>query len=450
MTTSTDATLGNAPDLAWLVSLARRLARPGEDADDLAQETWLVAAQQADRSKGSSRQWLAGVLRNLRRMRARTDRRRRERERDVPPTEDVRPDDAMAQLETLEALRVALGELDPIDRRLVLGRYATGTSAVELGEQFDMPASTVRTRLARAREQLRNDVESERGAACFLPFVLRPGDAAVGATGVVAMSTATKIGIGIAAVAVLGIGAQRLTAGTTETKTAPAATIASTTSTTAATTRDRSTRAEEIRVKRERIREQRVQRLAVKLPVPDAAEPTAIVTDQCDDGCMGTLNMQLAIASAIAGCREDLPEGAMGKTKYRAQVIAEPGIGAVVDSIEVIDDTFADGELAECIVQSAPLAELADPEHPISDDFVFRFNVGVPADPAGEFLAAHPDLLAGHPELAAIAARAEGTPPTDEDATTFARWVDTDPTAQAAFGKWAAEQGLDLAHVTVQ
>ncbi|HWB78476.1 MAG TPA: sigma-70 family RNA polymerase sigma factor [Nannocystaceae bacterium] len=445
MTIATDTPA--PPDLAWLVSLARRLARPGEDADDLAQETWLVAAQQPDRSKGSSRQWLAGVLRNLRRMRARTDRRRREREHDVPPADDVRPDDAMAQLETLEALRVALGELDPIDRRLVLGRYATGTSAVELGEQFDMPASTVRTRLARARERLRNDVESERGAACFLPFVLRPGE--VGAAGVVAMSTATKIGIGIAAVAVLGIGAQRLAAGTTDTKTTP--TSAAVTSTTPVATRasDRNARAEEIRVKRERIREQRVQRLAMKLPTPDAAEPTAIVTDQCDDGCMGTLNMQLAIASVIAGCRDDLPEGAKGKTKYRARVIAEPGIGAVVDTIEVIDDTFGDGELAECIAQSAPLAELADPEHPISDDFVFRFNVGVPADPAGEFLAAHPDLLAGHPELAAIAARPEGTPPTDEDATTFARWVDTDPTAQAAFGKWAAEQGLDLAHVTV-
>jgi DNA-directed RNA polymerase specialized sigma24 family protein len=44
--------------------LARRLAHPGEDADDLAQETWLVALQQTDRPKGSPRSWLAGVLRN--------------------------------------------------------------------------------------------------------------------------------------------------------------------------------------------------------------------------------------------------------------------------------------------------------------------------------------------------------------------------------------------------
>jgi hypothetical protein len=38
---------------------------------------------------------------------------------------------------------------------------------------------------------------------------------------------------------------------------------------------------------------------------------------------------------------------------------------------------------------------------------------------------------------------------TDEETTAFARWIDQDPTAQAAFGKWAAEEGIDIAKVRV-
>lgn len=436
-------------DLAWLVALARRLAQPGDDPDDLAQETWLVAMQAADRPTGSTRAWLAGVLRNLRRMRARTRRRRTERERDVEPSESTTPEDAMAQLETLDALHHALASLDAEDRRLVLGRYATGQSAVQLGEQFDLPASTVRTRLMRARERLRRDVQSARGLACFAPWALRPEDAALGVAataglGGIAMSTATKIIVGVGAVALLAVGAGRLVAAPQDPP--RDATDGAVASTPAPSPRLASERAEAQRVKRARVQARRAERLAaLAIPRPDGAASPPI-SESCEDGCIGTLGMQTALARSIAGCRDLLTPEAQGKVKFRAHVIAEPDVGAVIDAVELVDDTVADADFTECIVASAGLAELTDPEHAVAESFVFRYTVGTPADPAREFLTAFPDLLEQHPEFAGIVG--DG-PRTDADATAFARWVDQDPEAQVAFGQWAADEGLDLAHVRV-
>ena len=179
-----------------------------------------------------------------------------------------------------------------------------------------------------------------------------------------------------------------------------------------------------------------------------AGEPDAVVDEKCNDGCIGTLSMQLALAEAISGCRDDLPPTARGKTKFRAHVIAEPDIGAVIDGVELLENTVG-ADFGECIVQSALLAELAEPERPIADDLVFRYTVGEPTSPASEFIAAYPDLVLASPELAALVSRAPGTM-TDEEMTAFARWIDQDPAAQAAFGKWAAEEGLDLANVRIE
>ncbi len=454
MTTSTEqATWDPQADLAWLVALARRLARPGDDADDLAQETLLVAMQQ---SEPKPRSWLAGVLRNVRRMRARTAGRRAARERDVVAAEPDTPEDVLARIDTLDALRAALGELDPVDRKLVLGRYATDESAVRLGEQLGIPASTVRTRLQRALQRLRRDVEDVRGVGCFAPFALLDRAATGGGgavVGGVAMSTATKVGIGAAAIVLLGIGAQRLVAApTNDTAASDATTTAAEPETRAPVAKTRSAMpAAQMRAKRERIREAREERLAaLAASRPNDAKPDdAVVSDQCDGGCIGTLTLQVLLADVMAACRDELPAGITGKTKFRAHVIAEPEAGAVVDEVEVLEDTVHDAAFTECIVQSAPLVALADPENPVSDSFVFRYTVGAPPQPTTEFLAAHPDLLAKHPEFAALARLEAGQAPTPEDATAFAKWLEADLDAQAAFAKWAADQGIDLANVKV-
>jgi RNA polymerase sigma-70 factor (ECF subfamily) len=55
----------------------------------------------------------------------------------------------------------AMAELDPVDRALVVLRHLLGYRASELARIFDMPAATVRTRLARALARLRARLEAE-------------------------------------------------------------------------------------------------------------------------------------------------------------------------------------------------------------------------------------------------------------------------------------------------
>lgn len=446
---------GSVGDFAWLVALARRLANPAEDPDDLAQQTWLVALEQPDRSKTQSRAWLAGVLRNLRRMRLRGDRRRRAREAVVEAAPELAADEAMARVEILEALRVALGELDPEDRRIVLARHATGTPAVEIAAQLGIPASTVRTRLQRARERLREQVERSRGVGCFAVFTVGDGPALAE---VVAMSTTTKLTIGAAAVVLAALAIQRSVAAPAEHEGAREPAAQAATAPRPAGREVDASRAQVLADKRTRVREGRRRRLErAPTPIAAAAEdpPEVEVRERCDEGCLGTLSMQVALASAVAGCRDEARERSgedprQGRAKFRARVLAEPGIGAVIDGVELVDDTTGDDEFIQCVIESAPLAELRDPEHPIADAFVFRHSLGAPQNPAREFLADHRELLAAHPEFARLLDPPPGESPGDDDATAFARWVDGDPAAQAAFGTWAREQGIDLAHVRVE
>jgi hypothetical protein len=101
------------------------------------------------------------------------------------------------------------------------------------------------------------------------------------------------------------------------------------------------------------------------------------------------------------------------------------------------------------MIESARLAELADPDQPVSDTFAFRWTAGEPRDNAVDFLGDHPELVSDHPELQALLDRPLDAPASDEDATTFARVVSTDDDAASAFLTWTAERGVDLAHVRV-
>jgi RNA polymerase sigma-70 factor (ECF subfamily) len=62
-----------------------------------------------------------------------------------------------------DELMTALAELEPADRALVVLRHLLGYRASELARMLDMPAPTVRTRLARALARLRAELESEEG-----------------------------------------------------------------------------------------------------------------------------------------------------------------------------------------------------------------------------------------------------------------------------------------------
>ena len=55
----------------------------------------------------------------------------------------------------------ALAELDPADRALIVLRHLLGYRSSELARMFGLPAGTVRTRLARALNRVREQLEAE-------------------------------------------------------------------------------------------------------------------------------------------------------------------------------------------------------------------------------------------------------------------------------------------------
>jgi len=121
----------------------------------------------------------------------------------------------------------------------------------------------------------------------------------------------------------------------------------------------------------------------------------------------------------------------------------------VVDSVVVLDDTIGAEDFGECIVESAPLAELADPGEAVADAFVFRYTASPRPDNAVDFLTDHPEIAQVHPRLVALLDRPPGAPPSDENATAFAQTISTDPEAGQQFMQWMTEQGVDLSAVRV-
>ena len=129
-------------------------------AEDIAQEAMLAAVRALDGfdRRRPFRPWLHRIVVNRSLDWLRTLARRPEVSADgVAPPEHVPAGDESLS----DELILALAELDPVDRALVVMRHLLGYRASELARIFDMPAATVRTRLARALARLRARLEAE-------------------------------------------------------------------------------------------------------------------------------------------------------------------------------------------------------------------------------------------------------------------------------------------------
>lgn len=149
-----------------LYRLALHLARRPEDAEDLVQETLVRALPKLDRFEGRARlsTYLMRALTNLWRNRLRS----KGRSRLVPwpeVGEDRRqaefPDPApsvehgLVRRDRADDVRDALERLEPTRRLTILLREVEGLSYEEIATMTDVPVGTVRSRLARARDDLR-------------------------------------------------------------------------------------------------------------------------------------------------------------------------------------------------------------------------------------------------------------------------------------------------------
>ncbi len=194
----------------WLRRLALRLAADEATADDLLQDTWLAALRKPPRAEGV-RHWLGRVLVNAARQRKRSGSRRDSREERVARTESAVPSaqDLAIRLEESRRLLAFVSELKEPYRTAVLLRYDEGLSSVEIAAQLDVPAATVRTRLHRALADLRQRMDERSGGRAAWASILVPAQSAPeGALlEVIGMSTATKVALAGATVALALAGA---------------------------------------------------------------------------------------------------------------------------------------------------------------------------------------------------------------------------------------------------
>ncbi|MEM6675058.1 MAG: RNA polymerase sigma factor, partial [Planctomycetota bacterium] len=142
----------------------RRLV--GQDADDLVQETWTVAALQLPRQDRPLRPWLAAITRRLASNHHRSNRQRRDRETVTATPGQAHAPASSELVERGEAQRHVAGlvlALEDPYRSVLLLRYFEGLTPAQIAEVRGATASTVRTQLARGLDQLRERLDAANG-----------------------------------------------------------------------------------------------------------------------------------------------------------------------------------------------------------------------------------------------------------------------------------------------
>lgn len=148
--------------VGWVHELARRLVVDPGLREDVAQEALLVALERRP-AVLSPRAWLSRLVRNIAWEMNRSEGRRRALARSAGEPRRLESPDQLAELAELQArLALSVTRLAEPYRSTVLQRYFRGRSAEEIARREGVPAATVRTRLKRALDQLREEFREEQ------------------------------------------------------------------------------------------------------------------------------------------------------------------------------------------------------------------------------------------------------------------------------------------------
>ncbi len=153
----------DATDLTWLAGLARALI--GEShADDLVQDTAVAAIRRPAPDGVPRRAWLSSVARRLAARQFRGDSRRAKRERAVARSNSL-PDstELVERAEVAEQVTSAARRLPEPFRRTILLRFLDGRSTEDIARDEGKPMDTVRWRVRRGLELLREQLQRENG-----------------------------------------------------------------------------------------------------------------------------------------------------------------------------------------------------------------------------------------------------------------------------------------------
>lgn len=134
---------------------ARLCGRPGPEASDLVQESWVRAVERLDgfRWDSSLRTWLCGIVLNGWREASRREHRRHALTLvDVPQPRD--PDPGIS-----DRLTSAISELAPGYREVLILHDVEGFTHAEIARDFGIAEGTSKSQLHRARRALRDLLE---------------------------------------------------------------------------------------------------------------------------------------------------------------------------------------------------------------------------------------------------------------------------------------------------
>lgn len=179
---------GDADAFAFLVEtyetsvyrLALRMCGNAHDAEEVAQEAFVAAWKGLPAFRGESKfsSWLYQLTTNA----AIDFLRREKRHRAATPIEDEpepatpdTPQQALEESEVRQALQQALDSLTPEHRQIFLLRQMRQLSYEEIGRLLGLEAGTVKSRLSRAKKQLRQ-ILTEKGNLFAPSSVLEKGE----------------------------------------------------------------------------------------------------------------------------------------------------------------------------------------------------------------------------------------------------------------------------------
>ena len=144
---------------AALYRFAARLMGPGADAEDAVQNVLLsvLARNGFDPARGSLRAYLFGAVRNqARKLRRVTN----EELAEAMPSPQATPDRSYALEETRQAVAGALARLSWAQREVLLLSHYEELSLKEIATALDLELAAVKSRLHRAREALRVQLQA--------------------------------------------------------------------------------------------------------------------------------------------------------------------------------------------------------------------------------------------------------------------------------------------------
>ncbi|RIL05211.1 MAG: RNA polymerase subunit sigma-24 [Proteobacteria bacterium] len=170
---------------ARMLAAARRVLHSDEDARDAVQEAWLHAFRALPRFEGHARlsTWLHRIAVNAALMKLRAQRRRPETSLDeLPPRADAcdaaPADEDLVLRERRALVRRAIERLAESHRSVLELRDLEELDTDETARRLGITAGAVKTRLHRARQALRAEIEREPHAAAAGTFAESAGERA--------------------------------------------------------------------------------------------------------------------------------------------------------------------------------------------------------------------------------------------------------------------------------